>query len=110
MNSHQRRIRRRSRGIRPPYECLWCGAVVSRLGRCPGCQTVLKPVDEYSTAELAARAHANGTYLEFRLVPQENDMALAAGPPFVAEELGASDMLMHPEVYDRLMSDFKESL
>lgn len=86
MNAHQRRKRRRSLGVRPPYRCLWCEASLAAWGAPCQCvaaegrtigHRIRKLPGDMTLRDLAGDAWDRGLELVFNITPREADsMAL----------------------------------
>lgn len=76
MNAHQRRVRRRKMGIRPPYTCLWCSASLPTWDApcgCPKGARLRKPFLDMTLYDLAGGAWERGLELTFDIVPLDSD-------------------------------------
>lgn len=76
MNAHQRRIRRRRKGIRPPYRCLWCLTDLPTWDApCP-CKPLGRPrklVGDMTVEQLARGAWERGLEFRFDIRPVEQE-------------------------------------
>lgn len=69
MNARQRRARRRARGMRPPYPCMWCGTVLLGLQDPCVCEVdprPRKPVLDHKLEGLFVKAHDRGYAVDVR--------------------------------------------